>query len=130
MDVEEWCLRRYLRRMTPKPAPPRPPDVALSASAAHDDVEQLATRLKALADPVRLRLVARLMTEPSRELCTCDLAPLVGLSEPTVSHHLKRLADAGLVEKERRGVNVYYRAVPEAIDALGRTVSEGARSTP
>jgi ArsR family transcriptional regulator, arsenate/arsenite/antimonite-responsive transcriptional repressor len=106
------------------------PTTAGPASSAPADVEQLATRLKALADPVRLRLVGSLMTEPSRELCTCDLAPLVGLSEPTVSHHLKRLADAGLVVKERRGVNVYYRAVPEAIDELGRIVSEGSRTAP
>jgi ArsR family transcriptional regulator len=112
-------------------SPKRSPSTSVpQASTAHADIEQLADRLKALADPVRLRLVGSLMAEPSRELCTCDLAPLVGLSEPTVSHHLKRLADAGLVEKERRGVNVYYRAVPEAIDALGRTVSEGARPTP
>lgn len=112
--------------MSPKRAPlPDPP-----VSVVHADIEQLATRLKALADPVRLRLVSSLMAEPSRELCTCDLAPLVGLSEPTVSHHLKRLAAAGLVEKERRGVNVYYRAVADAIDALGRAVSEGARPAP
>jgi ArsR family transcriptional regulator len=103
------------------------PDPSVDAPV---DVEQLADRLKALADPVRLRLVGSLMAEPSRELCTCDLAPLVGLSEPTVSHHLKRLADAGLVEKERRGVNVFYRAVPAAIDALGRSVSDGARPAP
>lgn len=107
----------------------RPPAPDPTAAAPHADVELLADRLKALADPVRLRLVSSLMDEPSRELCTCDLAPLVGLSEPTVSHHLKRLAAAGLVEKERRGVNVYYRAVAEAIDALGRTVSDGARPT-
>jgi ArsR family transcriptional regulator, arsenate/arsenite/antimonite-responsive transcriptional repressor len=106
------------------------PTTAGPAAAARVDVELLADRLKALADPVRLRLLSSLMAEPSRELCTCDLAPLIGLSEPTVSHHLKRLTDAGLVEKERRGVNVYYRAVPGAIDALGRIVSDGARSAP
>lgn len=84
-----------------------------------DDAESFAARLKALADPVRLRLIGRLLSEPTRELCTCELAPLVGLGEPTVSHHLKRLAKAGLVAKERRGVNVYYRALPDAIDAIG-----------
>jgi ArsR family transcriptional regulator len=109
--------------------PAEPPTSARPAAAAGlpSGIEQLAAGLKALADPVRLQLISSLMAEPSRELCTCDLAPIVGLSEPTVSHHLKRLADAGLVEKERRGVNVYYRAVPGAIDALGRSVSEGAR---
>lgn len=89
------------------------------------DPDVLAARLKALADPVRLRLVGSLLAEPTQELCTCDLAPLVGLGEPTVSHHLKRLAEAGLVTKERRGVNVYYRAVPTAIDALGRQLRGG-----
>lgn len=85
----------------------------------------LARRLKALADPVRLHLVGSLLAEPAQELCTCDLAPLVGLGEPTVSHHLKRLAEAGLVTKERRGVNVYYRAVPDAIDALSEQLRAG-----
>ncbi|MEX2533057.1 MAG: metalloregulator ArsR/SmtB family transcription factor [Nitriliruptoraceae bacterium] len=84
-----------------------------------DDADRFAERLKALADPVRLRLIGQLLSEPTRELCTCALAPLVGLGEPTVSHHLKRLAEAGLVTKERRGVNVYYRALPEAIAAIG-----------
>jgi ArsR family transcriptional regulator, arsenate/arsenite/antimonite-responsive transcriptional repressor len=115
--------------MSPQRSPSPAPSPAPSAGVPVD-LEQLAVGLKALADPVRLRLIGSLMAEPSRELCTCDLAPIVGLSEPTVSHHLKRLADAGLVEKERRGVNVYYRAVPSAIDALGRSVSEGARPTP
>lgn len=104
----------YLRRMAD------PADVERPVRPFGEHVDVLAAQLKALADPVRLRLVANLLSEPARELCTCDLAPLVGLSEPTVSHHLKRLAEAGLVTKERRGVNVYYRAVPATIEAIGR----------
>lgn len=95
-----------------------------------DDADRFAARLKALADPVRLRLIGRLLSEPARELCTCELAPLVGLGEPTVSHHLKRLAEAGLVVKERRGINVYYRALPDAIDAIGMQLQTNASTRP
>ncbi|MFC5380970.1 metalloregulator ArsR/SmtB family transcription factor [Aquipuribacter nitratireducens] len=83
----------------------------------------VAARLKALGDPVRLQLVAMLLAAEGREACTCDLAPGVGLSEPTVSHHLKQLLQAGLVTKERRGTNVYYRPEPEALRAVGRVLA-------
>ncbi len=84
-----------------------------------DDAVRLAIRLKALADPARLRLIAYMLNQPNQEACTCDLAPVVGLSEPTVSHHLKTLEKAGLVSKERRGMNVYYAVETTAIRALG-----------
>lgn len=87
-----------------------------------DDAVALAVRLKALADPTRLRLVSHLLDLPAQEACTCDLAPHVGLSEPTVSHHLKRLESAGLLVRERRGMNVYYRVVPESIHAIARAL--------
>ena len=86
------------------------------------DASDVAARLKALGDPVRLRLVSLMLAAPDGEACTCDLAPGVGLSEPTVSHHLKQLLTAGLVSKERRGMNVYYRAEPEALRALARVL--------
>lgn len=82
------------------------------------DALALALRLKALADPVRLQLLAYMIEQPAQEACTCELAPLVGLSDPTVSHHLKTLEGAGIVTKERRGMNVYYTVVPEAIHAI------------
>ncbi len=85
---------------------------------SESDAVALAVRLKALADPVRLRLVAFMLDQPNQEACTCDLAPYVGLTDPTVSHHLKRLEAAGILTKERRGMNVFYRAVPEAIHAI------------
>lgn len=87
-----------------------------------DDALALALRLKALADPVRLQLLVYMLNQPSHEACTCDLAPIVDLSEPTISHHLKKLEGAGLVLKERRGMNVYYRVVPEAIQAIAQTL--------
>lgn len=85
----------------------------------HADAVALARRLKALADPTRIQLVSLMLGRPDHEACTCDLAPVVKLSEPTVSHHLKQLYDAGLVTKERRGMNVYYRVVPQAVKAVG-----------
>ena len=84
-----------------------------------DDAVRLAVRLKALADPARLRLIAYMLNQPNKEACTCDLAPAVGLTEPTVSHHLKTLERAGLVSKERRGMNVHYAVETRAIRALG-----------
>lgn len=82
----------------------------------------LAVRLKALADPIRLRLLVFMLDQPAQEACTCDLAPHVGVSEPTVSHHLKTLESAGLVTKERRGMNVHYQVVPEAIHAIAKAL--------
>ena len=95
--------------------------VALSSTPNFplDDAARLAGRLKALADPARLRLIAYMLSRPNHEACTCDLAPAVGLSEPTVSHHLKTLEKAGLVSKERRGMNVHYSVESAAIRALG-----------
>lgn len=87
-------------------------------SMSEADALALALRLKALADPVRLRLLGYMLDQPGQEACTCELAPHVGLSDPTVSHHLKKLESAGLLTKERRGMSVYYRVVPEAIHAI------------
>lgn len=90
------------------------------------DAVAVAARLKALGDPVRVRLVSMLLAAPGREACTCDLAPGVALSEPTVSHHLKQLLQAGLVSKERRGMNVYYRVEPDALRAVARVLDVDA----
>lgn len=96
-----------------------------AASMSRDEAEQLAIRLKALADPTRLQLLTALLTSPEGTACTCDLAPAVDLTEGTVSHHLKRLENAGLVSKERRGLNVHYRAESEAIHAIARALNAG-----
>lgn len=79
---------------------------------------EIALRLKALADPVRVKLVSLLFSSDEGEVCSCDLATAVELSESTVSHHLSQLRRAGLVESERRGMNVYHRPRRDALIAL------------
>lgn len=91
----------------------------VSASPMDDAAAlEVALRLKALADPVRIKLMSILLSTESGEMCTCDLAAAVKLSEPTVSHHLGQLKKAGMVRPERRGMNVYYRAHTDALQAL------------
>src|SRR5213076_2389705 len=82
---------------------------------AEAGARDLSAVLKALADPVRLRLVSMIAAHEGGEACVCDLTEPLGLSQPTVSHHLKVLMDAGLVERERRGSWAYYRVVPEPL---------------
>jgi DNA-binding transcriptional ArsR family regulator len=77
---------------------------------------ELAARFKALADPTRVAIVNRLAA--AEEVCVCDLNAAFALSQPTISHHLKILREAGLVDSKRRGTWAYYRLVPEAIDSL------------
>ena len=72
----------------------------------------LAPAFKALGDPVRLQLMSMIASAPGGEACVCDLTPAFTLSGPTISHHLKTLREAGLVDAERRGTWVYYRARP------------------
>jgi ArsR family transcriptional regulator len=86
------------------------------------DALAVALRLKALADPVRVQLMTMLLAEPDSGICTCDLAPAVHLSEATVSHHLKQLREAGLVEGTRKGTNVFYRPQAAALVALARVL--------
>jgi DNA-binding transcriptional ArsR family regulator len=82
-----------------------------------EDALEVALRLKALADPVRVRLMSLLLA--GDEVCTCDLAPALGVTEATVSHHLTVLKKAGLIsDGERRGMNVYYRARRDSLVAL------------
>jgi ArsR family transcriptional regulator len=85
-----------------------------------DDAELLARSLKALADPARLRLISMVAAHADQEACVCDLTEPLGLSQPTVSHHLKVLVDAGILTRDKRGTWAYYRLVPGALDALGR----------
>ena len=78
--------------------------------------EELAARFKALADPTRVAIVNRLSA--AEEVCVCDLTESFELSQPTISHHLKILREAGLVESSRRGTWAYYRLVPQAVGSL------------
>ncbi len=85
--------------------------------------EQVAPLLKALADPVRLRLMSLVASHPGGEACVCDLTGAFDLSQPTISHHLKVLHDAGLVDRDKRGVWVYYRARTEALASLAALIA-------
>ena len=82
------------------------------------DAEQLAAAFKVIADPARLRLLSLIASKPNGEACVCDLIEPLGLSQPTVSHHLKVLYEAGLLGREKRGLWVYYRLVPERLQIL------------
>ena len=88
----------------------------LTAALDERDAEQLAHGFAALADPVRLRLLSMIAT--ADEVCSCNLLEPLGKAQPTVSHHTKALSDAGLITGEKRGRWVYWRVVPERLDAL------------
>lgn len=89
--------------------------------------EQLAVLLKALAEPMRLRLLSLVAAHDGDEACVCDLTAPVGLSQSTVSHHLKVLVDAGLLAREKRGVWSYYRLVPDVLDTVAGALSTKTR---
>ena len=91
----------------------------LSAAGATD----LARTLRAIADPARLRLLSMVAAHEGGEACVCDLTEPLGLSQPTVSHHLKILVDAGLLTREKRGVWAYFTLVPGALDSLAAVLS-------
>lgn len=88
-----------------------------------DRAEDLARKLKALADPTRLRLVSIVAASEGEEACVCDLIEPVGLSQPTVSHHLKILMDAGFFTRSKRGTWAYYKLVPGALGQLSQLLS-------
>jgi len=97
-----------------------PPLSAEPLSAAQ--AGQVAPLLKALADPVRLRLMSLVASHPGGEACVCDLNEAFELSQPTISHHLKVLHEAGLLDRDKRGVWVYYRARTGALASLGTLI--------
>lgn len=90
----------------------------MDAPLAQSMAEQMAQVFKALGDPARLRLISLIASQPDGEACNCDLIDPLGLSQPTVSHHLKVLHEAGLLDRERRGQWVYYRIRLEQMTAL------------
>jgi ArsR family transcriptional regulator len=98
----------------------------LTAPLSPPEAEVLARGFGALADPVRLRLLS--MIAASGEVCSCDLLQPLGKSQPTISHHTKALADAGLITGEKRGRWVYWRVVPDRVDGLRQALSP-ARAT-
>ncbi len=82
------------------------------------DAETLAGAFKLLSDPARIRLLSLIAAHPDRECCVCDLIEPVGLSQPTVSHHLKLLNQAGLLSREKRGTWVFYRVDPTTVNTI------------
>jgi len=88
-----------------------------------EHARMLAEAFKALADPVRLQLLNLIATSAAGEACACDLVEPVGKSQPTVSHHLKVLREAGLIEADKRGTWVWYSVVPHRLDELRRVLA-------
>ena len=106
------------------------PDSALACCAplarepmTADQAERVSGLLKAIADPVRLRLMSMILSHKGGEACVCDLNDAFDLSQPTISHHLKVLHQAGLLDREKRGTWVYYKAKPDAMTAMTNLVA-------
>lgn len=126
----EVCQYRYMSKSLPLLAPADtaaccPPLAAEPLSA--EQAELVAPQLKALAEPVRLRLMSLIASHPGGEACVCDLNEAFDLTQPTISHHLKVLHEAGLLDREKRGVWVYYRARTQALASLGALIGESPR---
>jgi ArsR family transcriptional regulator len=90
-----------------------------------EEAERTATAFKALGDPVRLRLFSLIASHEGGEACVCDISD-VGVSQPTVSHHLKKLREAGLITAERRGTWIYYKVAPSVLAGMGNLLSASA----
>ena len=93
------------------------PPVLQGTLSVHD-AAQLASTLKALADPVRLRILSLIAAQPESEACVCHLTEPIGLSQPTMTHHLQILHNAGILSRDKRGAWVYYRIVPDRLEEV------------
>jgi len=105
-----------------------PPGALLRAPISAAQAAAMAVKLKALADPVRLQLFSVIASHEGGQACVCDISVDVEVSQPTVSHHLKVLRDAGLLTSQRRASWVYYAVVPDALATLAVLLSVGADS--
>jgi ArsR family transcriptional regulator, arsenate/arsenite/antimonite-responsive transcriptional repressor len=114
-------------KITDVSAPCCPPMVAEALSAA--SAAELAKGFKALGDPVRLRLLSLIAARAGAEVCVCDLTEAFEVSGPTISHHLKVLREAGLVDCERRGTWVYYWLIPTALAPLSQLLDASTLAT-
>lgn len=99
------------------------PGAVLREPLAAVEAEELAGVFKALSDPVRLRLLSAIAARAGQEACVCDVSDGLDVSQPTISHHLKVLREAGLLTSERRASWVYYRVVPEALQRLSQVLA-------
>jgi ArsR family transcriptional regulator len=118
IDACQYVLVRAVPLISRDCCPP-----VLDAPIDVQQAEQMAAALRVIADPTRLRLVSILAASERREACVCDLTEPLGLSQPTVSHHLKVLAEAGVVEREQRGRWAYFRLRPAALATLRRALA-------
>lgn len=118
IDICQYrCMSKSLLQLTPVEAVACCSPVTREPLTA-DAAERIAPLVKAIADPVRLRLLSIVASHADGEACVCDLNDAFDLSQPTISHHLKLLHDAGLLEREKRGVWVYYRVNAAALGDL------------
>jgi ArsR family transcriptional regulator, arsenate/arsenite/antimonite-responsive transcriptional repressor len=95
----------------------------LSGHLNQEEAEQLASVFRVLGEPARLQVLSLIAAQPAGEACVCELTEPLGLSQPTVSHHLKVMYEAGLLQKERRGTWIYYRLVPRRFEILQRVLA-------
>ncbi|MDR3359843.1 MAG: metalloregulator ArsR/SmtB family transcription factor [Bifidobacteriaceae bacterium] len=111
------------------PAPGNPNSAITGVTGIHiigpDEANHLAQAFKTLADPTRIRLLSTLAAQPDGAACVCELTGPIGLTQPTVSHHLKRLVAAGLASRQQRGKWAHYAIVPEALERLAATLTPG-----
>ncbi len=130
--LESWfdvCQHRHMSNtqvlplLEPDVAPCCPPLTERPLTA--EEAVRTAAMFKALGDPVRLRLFSAVASHEGGEACVCDISD-VGVSQPTVSHHLKKLKEAGLLSSERRGTWVYYRVEPSVLAAMGHILGRYA----
>src|SRR5690348_608623 len=140
MTVDAHCAREidrcqcllHTERVTTTPAVQERPVLPLAEACCMPLLREpitagqaadLARKLKALADPTRLRLVSMVAAHAGGEACVCDLTEPLSLSQPTISHHLKILVEAGIFTRDKRGVWAYYALVPSAMEALSEVLS-------
>jgi ArsR family transcriptional regulator, arsenate/arsenite/antimonite-responsive transcriptional repressor len=102
-----------LAKLTQQCCPP-----LLAGRLTTEEAVQLAMVFRVLGEPARLQILSSIASQPKGEVCACELVETLGLSQPTVSHHLKVMYEAGLLDKERRGTWIYYRIVHEQLGAL------------
>jgi ArsR family transcriptional regulator, arsenate/arsenite/antimonite-responsive transcriptional repressor len=126
-EIDRCQCRPHTRQVTTAPDLQTPPPLPLAEACCTpllrepinaDQADELARLLKALADPTRLRLVSMVAAHEGGEACVCELTGPLGLTQPTISHHLKILVGAGIFTRDKRGVWAYYALIPAAMDAL------------
>jgi ArsR family transcriptional regulator len=118
IGIGEWvAVDLELVPKTKRPAGERCCEPVVYPDVERQQAERMAEIAKALGDPIRLQLVD-VLRKHAGKVCVCELVPLFAISQPTLSHHLKKLRDAGIVDSERRGLWAYYYVIPDALEEL------------